>query len=534
MRLELTALITDRVVAGSETYIPSATKAAPLVTLPTLISPSRVLLCGLALGMVFDVLFYGKMLGVSVLLFVVAVVGVLFWVSRLEDVRPTGRNLWVLVPIFFFAAMVFVRANPFVTFLNVCAILGLLGLLAYFFSAGRLMRLGVIGYALAFTLSSLHALILPVPLLLKSLHGRRAGGASRSRLLPVLRGVLLALPVLIVFAALLASADLVFANFLAAILSLNLLPDIDDLFWQIVVALFVGWVLAGGLAFAVGRRQSARLSDDEAWDGPLGTIPRYLHIGFVEVTTLLVLVNGLFMAFGLVQFAYLFGGGSNISAAGYTYADYARRGFFELIAVSVLTLGLILGLHHLARRDTARQRLSFNLLGTLMLGLVLVLLASAYWRMSLYEGAYGYTELRLYVQIFEGWLAVALVWLGIVLWLRPRYFAIGGFVAILGFLVTVNLANPDATIARENLDRYRTSGVLDVHYLNGLSEDAMPTLLPALDFVKGPERDELAQSMASRLQQMDGDTSWREWQSLHVSRNVAYDVLSANRGRLGR
>lgn len=531
-------MISDQLAPTAPPFVPDTAQAthaaAKWVTLPTFVSPARLILCGLALGVLFDVLFYGKMLGVSVPLFVAASVAALFWASKMEDVRPARQNLWVLGPLFFFAAMVLVRANPFITFLNLCAILGLLGLLAYFFSHGRLARLGLIGYALAFTVACLHALTLPIPLLARSLGGRRAASRSKSRMLPVLRGVLLAVPVLLVFTALLASADLVFARIIEGILSLNLLPNFDEAAGQTVVAVLIGWVLAGGLAFAVGRGQSAGSGDEEAWDATLEAIPRHVHIGFVEVATVLALVNGLFLLFGLIQFAYLFGGSSNIGAAGYTYADYARRGFFELVAVSVLTLGLVLGLHHIARRDTARQRLIFNGLCTLTVGLVLLLLASAYRRMSLYEDAYGYTELRLYVQIFEMWLAAALVWLAAVLWVQPRSFAIGAFVAALGFLGTLNLANPDATIARENLDHYRTSGVLDTSYLADLSEDAVPTLLFALDSVKGEERDALAQSLARRLQNMDQEGSWREWQAFHLSRNDAYNTLTANRARLGK
>jgi hypothetical protein len=306
-----------------------------------------------------------------------------------------------------------------------------------------------------------------------------------------------------------------------------------DVLTQTSVALIAGWVLAGGLAYALGRRDKATPNDEEPWEASMDAVPSHISIGFVEVATLLVLVSGLFLSFGLIQFAYLFGGESNISAAGLTYAEYARRGFFELVAVSVLTLGLILGLHHLARRDTARQQLIFNVLGTLMVALVLVLLASAYWRMSLYEQAYGYTHLRLYVQVFELWLAATFGWLLLALWWRPRRFAIGAFVAALGFLATLNMVNPDATIARENLERYRATGHLDAHYLAGLSEEAVPYLLPALDYVKGPEHDVLARALGDRLRHMERTPDWREWQALHWSRSEAFELLVANRNRLG-
>ncbi|MDQ3927556.1 MAG: DUF4173 domain-containing protein, partial [Chloroflexota bacterium] len=255
-------------------------------------------------------------------------------------------------------------------------------------------------------------------------------------------------------------------------------------------------------------------------------------IGFIEASTLLVLVDLLFLSFGLIQFTYLFGGQNNITAEGFTYADYARRGFFELVAVSVLTLGLILGLHHLVPRTSRRQATIFNGLSSAMVGLVLVLLASAFWRMLLYQEAYGYTHLRLYVHIFEIWLALTFLWLLVTLWVMPNRFAIGSFVAAVGFLVTLNVANPDMLIAERNLDRYYTTGKLDVAYLAGLSEDAVPLLTQAADRVGGVEGELLRKNLDRRKVSMDGSTSWQEWPAFHLSRMQAYDALAEREARL--
>lgn len=109
-------------------------------------SPAHILLVALALGWSVDLLFYGKALGISMFLFVLSLMVALFGLGRLEGVRPVQHNLWLLVPLILFASMVFVRANPFVTFLNVVASLALLGLVAHFYAAGHPQRLGLMGY----------------------------------------------------------------------------------------------------------------------------------------------------------------------------------------------------------------------------------------------------------------------------------------------------------------------------------------------------------------------------------------------------
>jgi hypothetical protein len=483
--------------------------------------PSFFLLVALALGWSVDLLFYGKALGISALIFVILVIVALFGLGRLEEVRPAWRNLWLLAPLIFFAAMVFVRANQFVTFLNVAASLALLGLIAHFYAAGWLERLGIFGYPIVLLWTVGKSLGRAAPLVSASVDKETARERSRG-LLPVVWGLLLALPVLVVFISLLASADLVFADYVERFLRLDFLRDLPELLWRAAIILGAAWFLAGGLAYALSHA-----SDDESvLEKGLRNMGPASTLGFTEAATVLTSVDILFLFFVWIQFTYLFGGQGNIKVNGYTYAEYARRGFFELVAVSLLTMGLILGLHWLARRQAGWQERTFNALSSLMVALVLVILASAFQRLLLYEAAYGYTQLRLYSYIFMVWLAATFVWLLVTLWLRPGRFAIGAFVAALGFLVTLNAINPDAFIAERNLARYWDIGKLDVSYLTTLSEDAVPVLVPAACQLAGDRQRTLHIHLLERLERMEEDARWWQgWPSFHLARWRAYDLL---------
>jgi hypothetical protein len=113
----------------------------------------------------------------------------------------------------------------------------------------------------------------------------------------------------------------------------------------------------------------------------------------------------------------------------------------------------------------------------LLCGQTLVVVLSALHRMNVYQDAYGFTQLRLLVDVFEGWLGVlvlAVAVAGVRLradWL-PRFALISGVVALLGLAAI----NPDAWIARQNVDRYETTGRIDYTYLRTLSDDAVPVL----------------------------------------------------------
>ena len=109
-------------------------------------------------------------------------------------------------------------------------------------------------------------------------------------------------------------------------------------------------------------------------------------------------------------------------------------------------------------------------------------MASALYRMHVYQEAYGFTELRLVVDVFEGWLGLlvlAVLGAGVSLkaaWL-PRFALLSGA----GLIVALAAINPDAWIAQRNVDRYEETGKLDWSYLQGLSDDAVPVLSTLAD-----------------------------------------------------
>ena len=512
-----------------------------------------LLLTALIIGYSADLLFYGKTLGISLLLFVLLFVSALIFIGRSEGVPFARQNRWLLAPLLFFAGMAAIRANSLVTALNVLAIMALLSYLVVYFAAGHVKEMGLFATVILPIYAAGKSLVSAAPVVAENVETHAGRWRGRNSLAPIVRGGVLAIPVLVLFTALLASADLVFADRLGSIFSLDLIADFVRLAWRGSIILLISWLATGGLALALDRKHTTGALEER-----LAKLRRPFSLGFVESTIVLVLVNLLFLAFVAFQFRYLFGGEANVDLAGYTFAEYARRGFFELVIVAILSLSLILGLEWLTWRESKRQLRLFKGLSTLMIILVLVMLASAFQRMRLYEAAYGYTELRLYVTVFMVWLGALLAWFLLTLWRWPDLFAMGFLVAGIGFLVTLNLLNPDAFIVRQNLARYRSSGDLDAAYLVTLSADAVPELFRALADVQGDEqpvtlpwcyvgRDgdsdsqsgedctttlagSLGEDLLDRLSEMQGDAGWRRWQSLHLSRLRAYYLLSQGLG----
>jgi hypothetical protein len=247
------------------------------------------------------------------------------------------------------------------------------------------------------------------------------------------------------------------------------------------------------------------------------------RIGMIETGIVLGLVDLLFGAFVLIQLTYFFGGTEAIAERGLTYAEYARRGYFELVAVSVLTLGLALWLDLVTIRQTARENTVFRTLSIVIVGLTTVMLLSASQRMLLYEEEFGFTHLRVYTHVSMLWLGVLFgFYLLSMFRMRRNIFSLGVLLVAIGYVGTLNLMNVDLYIAEHNIARYREGRALDLSFITTLSADALPAIIP------------LHQTLDDKpdAQRWTGQWLARQWNTLnHQRQTQAATFFSANLAR---
>jgi hypothetical protein len=264
---------------------------------------------------------------------------------------------------------------------------------------------------------------------------------------------------------------------------------------------------ARSTAEGVSGRPSAALAEDgrAVADAVSG-----MRLGVVEVGVALGLLNALFMSFVAVQVRYLFGGAAVVAeTAGMTYAEYARRGFFELVWVAMLVLPLLLAAHWLLRGEGPAHERVFRFLAGGLLSMLFVVLASALWRMRLYQSEYGQTELRFYTTAFIGWLALVFIWFALtVLRGRRERFAFGALVGALVVLGFLNAVNPSARIVSANAALARERGAFDAAYAASLGADAVSVLLDAAPRLSRSDRAEIARRLLERER---SKFAWRSW-----------------------
>lgn len=460
--------------SGLSTFWPDAPRRRPVIVA-----------AAAAAGVLAATVLPARHLGLGTSLVFAAVVGTVFAAGT---TRAAGRR-WTRLDAFDAALVALLLATLFVRdaeWITVLCLLAALALTAVN-STKAASVLALLGTAASVPLAAVRGL----PWLGRTL--KPSSGVQAW--LPAARTAVVSAVLLLVFGALFASADALFASWVNA-----LTPDItwNDLPGRAVLATFIaaGTLAAAFVALAPPAVDRLRL-------------PRGTSRNEFEWLAPVLVVDAVFLAFLVAQATAMFGGHDYLrQTTGLTYAEYVHEGFGQLTVATMLTLTVVAWA---ARKATPGRRRDFAL-GALCV-MTIVVVVSALYRMHLYEEAFGFTRLRLLVSVFEGWLGgvvVLVIVAGVVgarRWLVPVAVRLGA-----AGLLGLALVNPDLYIAQHNIARADAPVGIDWVYLGKLSTDAYPALVRLPD-----EQFECATRYSAAL----GDDDWLAW---NLSRERARDL----------
>lgn len=291
--------------------------------------------------------------------------------------------------------------------------------------------------------------------------GIRQGGATTRRVGAVGMGLLISVPILAVMILLLMSADAAFEGLM------DLLPEFkaEEYFISGIWGAFLAWVLyTRGVSLAKSPK-------------PMGFRRSRRGANALTVNTVLLMVSLLYAVYLLSQLAYFSGGLSGILPEGFTMAEYARRGFFEMAWLCAINLGLLCLSIWLIRGEML-PRLT-RIAGTFLAAITCFLILTASAKMFLYIGSYGLTWSRVTTEVFMLWLAITTVLVTVQLFL-PKFGYMKAVVLtamVLGTLVF--WVDVDTLVANYNVSAYRSGKLetVDVSHLETLGAAAVPRLL---------------------------------------------------------
>jgi hypothetical protein len=471
-----------------------------------------ILVLSLLVAVLYDVLFYDKIAGISYPIFIILLYTVMFQKMRKFMLKKWCFQCFLTLPVLALSLTYLFYSNQVLRTIN--SLLIPVMLVAHILLITEKKRYE--WFRWGFSKDILHGLLVrPIAHISEIVHlipklTRKNNELTKNSIIKrIIVGIFFALPVLVIVTALLSSADLVFGIIVNKALS-NI--NIADILKQILLIGAIT-VLAGSYIWGLTYSEREQVSCQDV----------NRNLDEVSVLTGLCLLNIVYGVFSYIQFAYLFGSLSNLLPEGFTYAEYARKGFFELVVVAIVNVAIVLGSLNFTKISGVLPGRIFKILNGGLVASTLVMLFSSFVRMYLYEEVYGYTYLRVFTHEFMIMLFFMLCITLYRVWSGKLNLAKWYIVISLISYVLINYINADVFIAQRNMERYYKMGSIDVDCLADMSYDTTP-YLEELTKCPNPLLAASAQkAIAVRQREL---AVAGNWQSYNFSKHRAINLLN--------
>ncbi|MHB8130131.1 MAG: DUF4153 domain-containing protein [Mobilitalea sp.] len=414
----------------------------------------------LLFGGFFALLFYKAYLGLNVLLFTVVIIALLSIImNRLSLKMKMGTKVYYIGAVLFGISTT-LTANEILQFLNIIGILILLdlSLLHQFYEDHRWDFMKHFSRMFGLVFQSIASIGFPFADSVASLKHTKLLKNDRAR--NIFIGIIISLPILWIILSLLSGADLLFGKMTRGIFDFLFSSDILTVGFMILFGFLVCYSVLCGAATKAGIDENKIRSKADT------TIA-------VTVMSTLCLVYVLFCG---IQLIYLFSNGLFVLPEGFTFAEYARRGFFELLAVTIINIVLML----LCSAFFKESKL-LRIILTVMTVCTYIMIISATYRMLLYISVYHLTFLRLFVLLCL--LIDIFVLAGVITAEYNKKFPLFRYCAVVISLsyLAFSFARPDYFIASYLSEQKEILDAEDIiFFTTELSADAAPVVLPIL------------------------------------------------------
>jgi hypothetical protein len=464
----------------------------------------------MVVGIIAEEAFFRAEIGISYLVFLTAFYALFFYRFRGFSYSHQRFGYLVLICIWLLAAGYFINDNLFFYALNIFGIPALVIFHLVVITGQKSIRWNKLAF-ISYLFSKFVASI-KYNFVFASYIGKFfKQGIEESRFQvwkKVGIGILISLPVLFVVLMLLMSADTEFERMMGDIP--QWFDELDgEIIGRILVVLFFTLAFFSFLQTLIQKQINAVIHSADK---------QSFKMDAIITITVLVLINVVYVLFTVVQFKYFFSG---TLQGNFTYAEYARKGFFELLFVTLINLTItILVLTFVDRATGFIKRFMQVMLTTLVLASA-VLLSSAFLRLSMYEEAYGFTFIRVMAHSFMIFLIVIFMYTFIKIWIEKLSLFHFYFISALLYYTLMNVINVEQIIVTKNIERYEQSGKIDVHYLNSLSYTGILGLIQLYE--KNPQLPDLKNILLER--QNEANLNKIQWQSYNLKRTLANEEI---------
>ena len=402
----------------------------------------KMLYSSLLLSILMSILFWHREPGISVVLFIVPTLLVIYFNLKQSQKIKNKKGIYWCIPIILLSLTYFIFNNTLFQGLNIPIILALIIIMCMDMTETQLSETRFIRNVVSkiFKPFSNFKKVLGTVKVKEKIKEEKQN-EKIVFIKKLLKSLIIAIPLLLIVISLLSEADSVFENIFHEIPNYfsKLFSSVTaiDIFWRIIWIIFNFFYISSFILMFVNeeKKQETKIEKDKAQ-----------KISTFTQNTILVSLNLIYLIFSIIQFKYLFINAGK--TADFDYAQYARTGFFQLMMVSLINFGIL-------KIGKVEQKEKLNtILKITMIVFTLVIIISAIFRMYLYEQAYGYTYLRLFVYFILATEILILIPITMnLLGKNLNTFKIS-LEIIVTMYVILNLINIDSIIASKNINRY--------------------------------------------------------------------------------
>ena len=271
-----------------------------------------------------------------------------------------------------------------------------------------------------------------------------------------IKSIIIVIPIVLVIIVMLCSADEMFGNIFKNIFSIFEKFPSEELTGRVIRIAILFTYIGATIYYLHNKYESAYRSNGKE-----------IKLEEYTVKLLLTILNIIYLVFDFIQIRSLM---FHHVSTNINYAEYARSGFFQLMFISLINLVILL----ISHKSNTKYNKTMSLIMVLF---TFVIICSSFFRMYMYECAYGYTLLRLLVYVTLITLTILLI---------PTIFYIFGInvnilkhymIIIISIYTVLCLLPVDYFIAYKNINRYYYTGKIDLQYLENYNYDNIPLLV---------------------------------------------------------
>lgn len=399
-----------------------------------------------------SILFYGKQLGISVLLFNIPLLIGLYYIYKKNDLLNNKKGLFFSIPIIILSMNYLLYDNEIFNLLNI-PVISCLFVLMHLYTINPAFKLGDLFnkfFSLIFEpltcISNIFGLLKPKDKKIK----------SNEKGKKVITSILIIIPIIFLILILLSSSDVIFGSIFTKLFKILAKIKISNTIFNLIGRLIIITILFFYISAVINYIMFQYKKVKEVTTN--NTVDNF------TIKLLLITLDIIYIVFDIIQIKSLM---LHSISMDITYASYARRGFFQLMIVSLINLIIIL----ISKKVKTENDKTITISSLIMIFLTLIIIISSFMRMCMYENAYGYTFLRL--MIFITLITEVILLIPTILYiLNKRHNIVVSYITILITAYSIiNLLDINCIIARRNINRFEKSNKIDIYYLMNYSSD---------------------------------------------------------------